>query len=60
MVVAMLLKSEPIYETLKRRMLEQEAAAGGLLADNDKVPRNDWYRATDWGKKGAGDEAREL
>jgi CIC family chloride channel protein len=30
MVVAMLLKSEPIYETLKRRMLEQETAAGGL------------------------------
>jgi chloride channel protein, CIC family len=29
MVVAMLLKSEPIYETLKRRMLEQQAPAGG-------------------------------
>ena len=27
MVVAMLLGSEPIYETLKRRMLEQEARA---------------------------------
>ncbi len=27
MVVAMLLRSEPIYETLKRRMLEQEARA---------------------------------
>jgi CIC family chloride channel protein len=27
MVVAMLLKSEPIYETLKRRMLEREALA---------------------------------
>jgi chloride channel protein, CIC family len=27
MVVAMLLKSEPIYETLKRRMLEQQATA---------------------------------
>ena len=27
MVVAMLLRSEPIYETLKRRMLEQEAIA---------------------------------
>ncbi len=25
MVVAMLLKSEPIYETLKRRMLQQQA-----------------------------------
>jgi len=28
MVVAILLKSEPIYETLKRRMLEREAIAG--------------------------------
>ena len=27
MVVAMLLSSEPIYETLKRRMLEQQAPA---------------------------------
>ena len=27
MLVAMLLKSEPIYETLKRRMLEEQAAA---------------------------------
>ncbi|MGC2547853.1 MAG: chloride channel protein, partial [Silvibacterium sp.] len=31
MLVAMLLKSEPIYETLKRRMMEQQAAAGGKL-----------------------------
>jgi hypothetical protein len=32
MLVAMLLKSEPIYETLKRRTLEQQAAPGGLFA----------------------------
>jgi chloride channel protein, CIC family len=37
MVVAMLLNSEPIYETLKRRMLGQEIAAGGLLADGSRV-----------------------
>jgi len=37
MVVAMLLKSDPIYETLKRRMLEQQAAAGGLLAGRTSV-----------------------
>ena len=30
MVVAMLLRSEPIYETLKRRMLEQQAKAKAL------------------------------
>src|SRR5271166_49484 len=33
MVVAMLLKSEPIYETLKRRMLEHEALAEPGIAD---------------------------
>jgi len=32
MVVAMLLKSEPIYETLKRRMLEHEALAERTIA----------------------------
>jgi chloride channel protein, CIC family len=32
MVVAMLLKSKPIYETLRRRMLEQHAAAGQTVA----------------------------
>ncbi len=32
MVVAMLLNSEPIYETLKRRMMAQQAAAGQTLA----------------------------
>jgi chloride channel protein, CIC family len=37
MVVAMLLNSEPIYETLKRRMLGQEAATGGLLAGRPRV-----------------------
>ncbi len=37
MVVAMLLKSEPIYETLKRRMLEQQAAADELLAGPTRV-----------------------
>ena len=33
MVVAMLLKSEPIYVTLKSRMLEREAAAEPGIAD---------------------------
>jgi len=37
MVVAMLLKSEPIYETLKRRMLEQQVAADELLAGPTRV-----------------------
>ena len=32
MVVAMLLNSEPIYETLKRRMLAQQVAAGQTVA----------------------------
>ncbi len=32
MVVAMFLKSEPIYETLKRRMLESQAAPGSTPA----------------------------
>jgi hypothetical protein len=31
-VVAMLLNSEPIYETLKRRMLTHQAAAGQTVA----------------------------
>jgi H+/Cl- antiporter ClcA len=30
MVVAMLLRSEPIYDTLKRRMLKQETTAMNL------------------------------
>jgi CIC family chloride channel protein len=37
MLVAMLLKSEPIYETLMRRMLDRQAAAGGLPAGRTKV-----------------------
>jgi chloride channel protein, CIC family len=36
-LVSMLLKSEPIYETLKRRMLNRQAAAGGLLAGRTRV-----------------------
>ena len=40
MVVAMLLKSEPIYETLKRRMLEQQAAVGGLSQSGRTVLRS--------------------
>ena len=45
MVVAMLLKSEPIYETLKRRMLEREskaepgAAHGVGTAPLSRIPR---------------------
>jgi CIC family chloride channel protein len=41
MVVAMLLKSEPIYVTLKRRMLEREAMAEPRTADG---PRMDFAR----------------
>jgi chloride channel protein, CIC family len=37
MVVAMLLGSEPIYETLKRRMLEQEAAAEKGIAGRARM-----------------------
>jgi CIC family chloride channel protein len=37
MLVAMLLKSKPIYETLKRRMLEQQAAADGPPARGTRV-----------------------
>jgi chloride channel protein, CIC family len=36
-LVSMLLKSEPIYETLKRRMLNRQAVAGGLLAGRTRV-----------------------
>ena len=32
MVVAMVLNSEPIYETLKRRMLAQQALASQTVA----------------------------
>jgi len=35
MLVAILLKSEPIYETLKRRMLERQAAAGHPFPINE-------------------------
>jgi chloride channel protein, CIC family len=35
MLVAILLKSEPIYETLKRRMLERQAAAGQPIPINE-------------------------
>ncbi len=41
MVVAMLLKSEPIYVTLKRRMLEREAMAEPRTADG---PSTDFAR----------------
>ena len=41
MVVAMLLKSEPIYVTLKRRMLEREAMAAPRTADG---PSTDFAR----------------
>jgi chloride channel protein, CIC family len=40
MLVAMLLQSEPIYETLKHRMLEQQAAAGRPPAGRTKALRD--------------------